>query len=96
MNKLSILSEYSLNVGLHRMIHGIPIGPFLMYQNYVTKWNDLMPLVEKYRLIIVPYKDDLWEAFSESGGFVIYNKKYLRAGAECLYLHLEEIAKSST
>lgn len=46
--------------------------------------NDLGLLVEKHRLIIVPYKNDLWEAYPESGEFVIYNKKYLRAGAECL------------
>ena len=54
------------------------------YLNYCNNWNDLMDLVEKYRLIIVPYKNDLWEAYPESGEFVVYNKKYRRAGAECL------------
>lgn len=59
------------------------------FPNYCNNWNDLMPWVEKYRLVIVPYKDDLWEAYPGSGEFATYNKKYLMAGAECLLRLLE-------
>lgn len=87
MTESGKLTDRQLNKKIVDLVFGyIPKGMF----HYTKNWDQLMPLVEKYRLIIVPYKDDLWEAFSESGGFVVYNKSYLRAGAECLYLFLED------
>jgi len=98
------LSDFELNKAIAEAL-GLKIidwydGQFIVNDNgnhikidYCNNFNDLMPLVEKYRLVIVPYKDDLWEAYPEGGEFVIYNKKYLRAGAECLLKVLEATEK---
>lgn len=85
--------NFSLNKSskskVYLLFDEFPNGKHTPYTFDFNSWSDLMPLVEEHRLIIVPYKDDLWEAYPESGEFVLYNKKYLRAGAECLLKYLQ-------
>lgn len=86
IEKLQFFDSGRIRVVLGELIDAHDIDAFgnAKYLDYCNNWGDLMPYVDQYRLIIVPYKDDLWEAYPEGGEFVIYNKKYLRAGAECL------------